>query len=107
MTYHLFFAALSLIAPPDSLRKLIESRIAQVPGAVVGVALRDLGTGAWLDINGDTSFHAASTMKVPVMIELFRQADRGWISLDQSVLLVNQFGSLVDGSPFVVDARDD
>ena len=107
MTYHFLFAALSLLPPPDSLRQRIEARIAQVPGAVVGVSLRDLGTGESLDINADSSFHAASTMKVPVMIELFRQADRGWISLDQPILLVNQFGSLVDGSPFSVDAADD
>jgi hypothetical protein len=33
-----------------------------------------------------------------VMIELFRQADRGALSLDQEILLVNQFGSIVDGS---------
>jgi len=44
---------------------------------------------------------------VPVMIELFRQAERGWIRLDQPLLLVNQFGSIVDGSPFSVDAGDD
>src|SRR5919109_1164234 len=107
MTYHLLFALLSLTAGDDSLRQRIEARIAQVPGAVVGVSIRDLDDGQSLDINGDSSFHAASTMKVPVMIELFRQADRGWLSLDQPVLLVNQFGSLVDGSPFSVDAGDD
>src|SRR5919201_1180654 len=107
MTYHFLFAALSLLPQRDSLRHRIEARIAQVPGAVVGVSLRDLGTGESLDINADSSFHAASTMKVPVMIELFRQADRGWLSLDQPILLVNQFGSLVDGSPFSVDAADD
>src|SRR5436190_11007742 len=100
-------AAATLVAGPDSLRQQIESRIAQVPGAIVGVSVRDLKAGDSLDINADASFHAASTMKVPVMIELFRQAERGWLSLDQPVLLVNQFGSIVDGSPFSVDAGDD
>ena len=99
--------ALALMATPDSLRQQIEARIAQLPGAVVGVSIRDLRTGDSLDINADDSFHAASTMKVPVMIELFRQAERGWLSLEQPVLLVNQFGSIVDGSPFSVDAGDD
>lgn len=99
--------AAALIAPPDSLRQLIEARIARTPGAIVAVSVRDLETGDSLDINADDSFHAASTMKVPVMIELFRQAERGWISLDQGILLVNQFGSIVDGSAFSVDARDD
>ena len=94
-------------SPADSLRAQIERRIQDVPGAIVGVSLRDLGSGDSLDINADESFHAASTMKVPVMIELFRQAERGWVSLDQPVMLVNQFGSIVDASPFSVDAGDD
>jgi beta-lactamase class A len=100
-------AATLLAAPPDSLKAMIAARIAQVPGAIVAVSFRDLASGDSLDINADDSFHAASTMKVPVMIELFRQAERGWLSLDQGVLLVNQFGSIVDGSPFAVDAGDD
>jgi beta-lactamase class A len=103
-----YLALYSLLAgKPDSLRERIEARIAQVPGAVVGVSFRDLQTGDSLNVNADESFHAASTMKVPVMIELFRQAERGSFSMDQQILLVNQFGSLVDGSPFSVDARDD
>jgi beta-lactamase class A len=99
--------ALGLLSPTDSLRARIEARIAQVPGAVVAVSFRDLTSGTSLDVNGDTSFHAASTMKVPVMIELFRMVERGELRLDQGVLLVNQFGSLVDGSPFSTDAGDD
>jgi beta-lactamase class A len=46
-------------------------------------------------------------MKVPVMIELFRMVEHKELSLDQGILLVNQFGSIVDGSPFSVDAGDD
>jgi beta-lactamase class A len=46
-------------------------------------------------------------MKVPVMMELFRQADEGGFSLDQPVLLVNEFRSIADGSPFTVSADDD
>jgi beta-lactamase class A len=100
-------AVLLAVASQDSLRQRLDARIAQVPGAVVAVSFRDLATGDSLDINADASFHAASTMKVPVMIELFRQVERGWLSLDQPILLVNQFGSIVDGSPFSVDAGDD
>jgi beta-lactamase class A len=99
-------------APLDSLRAALEARIADlrraVPTAVVGVAVRDLGArGGVLELAGDTVFHAASTMKVPVMIELFRQADRGALALDQDVLLVNRFGSIVDGSPYSLDAGED
>ncbi len=100
-------ALVAIGAGSDSLKAAIDARVAQVPGAIVGVSYRDLQTGDSLDVNAADSFHAASTMKVPVMIELFRQAQRGWIRLDQPLLLVNQFGSIVDGSPFSVDAADD
>ena len=91
----------------DSLKSMIERRIADVNGAVVGVAFHDLGAGDTLSVNADDSFHAASTMKVPVMIELFRRIDAHALSLDQGILLVNQFGSIVDGSPYSLDAGDD
>lgn len=91
----------------DSLKSMIERRIAQVDGAIAGVAFHDLGRGDTLFINADDGFHAASTMKVPVMIELFRRIDARALDLNQGILLVNQFGSIVDGSPFSLDAGDD
>jgi beta-lactamase class A len=94
-------------APEDSLRARIEARIAEVPNARVAVVLHDLRDRYVVGIAEDSSFHAASTMKVPVMIELFRQVDAGHLSLDQSLLVVNSFGSIVDGSNFTLDAGDD
>ena len=97
--------------PVESLRSRIVARLDSLrraaPDAFVGVAWRDLGSGTSLDVNGDSAFHAASTMKVPVMIELMRQTDRGALSLDQDILLVNQFGSIVDGSRYTLDPGDD
>jgi beta-lactamase class A len=92
---------------PDSLAARIRGRVAALPGADVAVAYRDLGHADTLYLNADRSFHAASTMKVPVMIELFRQADAGELSLDQPILLTNRFHSIVDGSPYSLDAGDD
>lgn len=94
-------------SPEDSLRARIEARIAELPGARVAVVLHDLRDRFVVGIDEDSSFHAASTMKVPVMIELFRQVDAGHLSLDQSLLVVNSFGSIVDGSNFTLDAGDD
>jgi beta-lactamase class A len=92
---------------PVVLRDAILARIASTPGATVAVSYRDLQTGESLDINPDTVFHAASTMKIPVMIEVLRRSQAGGFSLDQEVLLVNQFASLADGSPFSLNAADD
>jgi beta-lactamase class A len=95
------------VDPIDSLRMRIGRRVAEVQGAVVAVAFHDMAKGDSLFINADDSFHAASTMKVPVMIELFRRIDAGALQLDQGILLVNQFGSIVDGSPYSLNAGDD
>jgi beta-lactamase class A len=100
----------ALAAPQDitGLRANIESRVAQVPGTVVGVYYRNLGrAGDTLALNADTTFHAASTMKIGVMIQLFRDVDAGTVSLDQTLVLENRFVSIVDGSPYTLDPGDD
>ncbi len=56
--------------------------------------------GLHFAINEDTVFHAASTMKTPVMIELFRRAERGDFDLADSIKVENRFYSIVDGSEF-------
>ncbi len=85
----------------------LEERIDRVPGARVAVVYRSLGRPDSLLIDADSVFHAASTMKVPVMIELMRRVDDGRLHLDQSIPLANRFSSIVDGSPFSLDAGDD
>jgi beta-lactamase class A len=107
MTLGIAAALLVLIQSNDSLTQEIERRVAADSGAQVGVAYVDLGSSDTLFLNADSSFHAASTMKVPVMIELFRQARTGSFRMSQGLLMVNQFASLADGSPFTLDAGSD
>ncbi len=92
---------------PPGLRAALEQRIAQVPGAQVGVYLEDLATGATLGISDSVTFHAASTMKVPVMFELFRRVDEGTLDLDTRIPLINRFLSIVDRSAYALDPADD
>jgi beta-lactamase class A len=98
---------LALSQSRDSVVEQIQARISAEPGAQVGVAYVDLASGDTLFVNADTSFHAASTMKVPVMIELFRRANSGSFRMDQGLLMVNQFASIVDGSPYSLDVGSD
>lgn len=100
-------SAQGTVLDPDVVRARLEARIAAVAGAEVAVTIVNLGTGSQLSIDGDRVYHAASTMKVPVLIDLLREADRGRLSLDQSILLVNHFHSIVDGSPYALDPADD
>src|SRR5215203_1323564 len=96
---------LTLVSAPDlnaRIRPIIASS-----GAEVAVAFRMLDGSTELLIDGDRTFHAASTMKVPVMIELFRQAEAGTVRLDDPLPIVNQFKSIVDGSAYQLSVGDD
>jgi beta-lactamase class A len=85
----------------------IEARIASTPARAVGVYYRDLTTGDSLTVGSGVRFHAASTMKIPVMIQLFRDRDAGLLSLDDSITITNTFRSIVDSSPYQLDVTDD
>uniref|UniRef100_UPI0025E4805A serine hydrolase n=1 Tax=Algoriphagus sp. TaxID=1872435 RepID=UPI0025E4805A len=84
----------------EDLRKVVLSQIDAIQGdiAVAFYSLDDPNDS--LLINSEEEFHAASTMKVPVMIELYKQESEGLLNLNDSILLKNEFKSIVDGSPY-------
>ncbi|MCI0442918.1 class A beta-lactamase-related serine hydrolase [bacterium] len=63
--------------------------------------------GKVFERNAYEIFHAASTMKVPVMMEVFKQIEAGKLNLDQKVTVKNQFSSIMDGSPYSLTQEDD
>lgn len=71
------------------------------------VAFYDLDDHQHLFINEDTLFHAASTMKTPVMIEVFKQESMGKFKLDDSLTIKNSFKSIVDSSLYSLDSLND
>jgi beta-lactamase class A len=71
------------------------------------LAVKHLPDGDTILINEKEMFHAASTMKTPVMIEIFRQAAEGKIGLDDTLLVQNEFASIVDGSSYHLSPADD
>ena len=93
-------------AEPRSLAQNVRA-IIKSSGAEVAVAVKTLDGGFELLVDPDKPFHAASTMKVPVMIELFRQAHAGTVALDQPLDIRNEFRSIVDGSPYKLSEGDD
>jgi beta-lactamase class A len=82
-------------------------RLVAESGVEVGLAFKTLDGRVQVLIEPDKPFHAASTMKVPVMIELFRQARAGAISLSDTLQIRNEFHSIVDGSTFALSEGDD
>jgi beta-lactamase class A len=91
---------------PSSLETELRAIVAG-SGADVAVAFRTLDGRDEVLIDPDKDFHAASTMKVPVMIELFRQASKGQLSLKERLPVRNEFKSIVDGSPYKLSEGDD
>jgi beta-lactamase class A len=104
----LVFMSVMLVHGPQP--STLESRVRALitaSGAEVAVAFRTLDGTSELLIDPDKPFHAASTMKVPVMIELFRQAETGTLKLDEPLPIRNDFRSIVDGSPYKLSEGDD
>ena len=88
-------------------RRLAAEKIIAESGAEVSVAYRALdGSEEWMH-EADRRFHAASTMKVPVMVELFRQESAGMLKLSDALEVRNQFKSVVDGSAYAMDFGED
>jgi beta-lactamase class A len=76
----------------NSLQTLTTANSALTPG----VFLLDLDNGSYVDINGSTSFAAASTIKIPILIAFFQDVDAGKIRLDEMLTLEKEM--MVGGS---------
>ncbi|MEO5509372.1 MAG: serine hydrolase [Longimicrobiales bacterium] len=73
----------------------------------VGVALYDYERKASLTVNADRWFHAASTIKVPVLLGVFDAIEQGRLQPHSRVHVRNRFLSIIDGSPYSVEAERD
>jgi len=71
------------------------------------LAFKDLSTGNEILINEHESFHAASTMKTPVLIEIYKQSASHRFSLSDSLVIKNEFRSIADSSIFSLNPTDD
>lgn len=97
----------------DKKQKLskLENEIRSLMDATEGdfaIAFRSLkDEESELLLNEKEEFHAASTMKTPVMIELFTQEKAGSFSLQDSVVVKNDFKSILDGSTYQMDLSVD
>jgi beta-lactamase class A len=73
----------------------------------LGISFYDAETTIQWSYNADHYFHAASTMKLAVLLGVFREVARGELALDAEVHVRNRFTSIVNQEPFMLDlARD-
>jgi beta-lactamase class A len=91
----------------DDLKINIEEQFEKLDGDFAYAFFNLSNPDQVITINADEKFHAASTMKTPVMIEIYKQAANGKFSLTDSILVKNEFKSIVDGSSYKMDITDD
>jgi beta-lactamase class A len=89
------------------LRSEIEKIEKESGAKAIAVALHDLETGFELEYNGDRWFHAASTIKVPILLGAFAAIDRGELLPHSRVHIRNRFLSVVEDIPFRVESSRD
>jgi beta-lactamase class A len=91
----------------NGLREELEALALRNKARAIGVALHDLETGFRFSLRGDRWFHAASTIKVAVLLGVFRAADEARLRLDDSLHVRNRFFSAAHGSLFRVSQDRD
>ena len=109
MLVHLVMSISSLLTTDTtghSFQQQLANEFSTVKGAFA-LAYKNLETGEEILINEKENFHAASTMKTPVLIEVYKQAAAGKFSLDDSMKVQRHFKSIVDDSEYIIDKESD
>lgn len=73
----------------------------------LGISFYDYETTVQWAFNADSYFHAASTMKLAVLLGVFRQIVHAELSLESEVQVRNRFTSIVNREPFMLDLGRD
>ena len=102
---------LALAAHAETVDRLLEQKLireieridAGLDG-VLGVSIIDLTTGRAINHHADASFPTASSIKVPVMIQLFKTMRAGTLKMDQPLIVTRQ--DMVAESPVAQAALD-
>src|SRR3954462_9287987 len=90
-----------------TLREQIEKIEKESGAKAIAVALHDSETGFEIHYHGDRWFHAASTIKVPILLGVFAAIDRGELLPHSRVHVRNRFLSVVEDVPFRVESGRD
>jgi beta-lactamase class A len=89
------------------LNEELEKLSGESKARATAVAVHDLEGGWRFSLRGDRWFHAASTIKVAVLLAVFRARDEGRLRLDDSLHVRNRVFSAAGGSPFHLNRDSD
>ena len=82
-----FFFGISLGKEISALEQKINNLAAKYSQLQAGVFFVDLDNNGYVSIKGENSFSAASTIKVPILVALFQDIDKGKVSLDEKLVM--------------------
>ncbi len=91
----------------ERLRESCERIMGESKAVAYAVALHDYETGFRFAINADRRFHAASTIKVAILLAIGKAVDDGRIQPNDTLHVRNRFRSAIDRTPFRIDAETD
>jgi beta-lactamase class A len=84
------------------------AQIANQAGAsCIAAAFYDYESETAWSLRGDRWFHAASTIKVAVLLSVFAAAEQGRFTMDSPVHVRNRFLSVADGEPYRIEPGRD
>jgi beta-lactamase class A len=95
------------LADPNNLASRIEEIVTEAGAQAVAVAYHDYREGTRWGFTDDRWFHAASTIKVPVLLGVFASIEQGDLRPESRVHVRNRFLSAAGGTPFRIDASRD
>jgi beta-lactamase class A len=91
----------------EMLRQSCERIMSESKAAAYAVAVRDYETDFRFGVNSDRRFHAASTIKVAILLAIGKAIDDGRIRFEDTLHIRNRFLSAVDRTPFRIEAESD
>jgi beta-lactamase class A len=90
------------LEPPTELRSRFAELEEKSKARAIAIAIDDLETGAQFHYHADRWFHAASTIKIAILIGVYGAIHRGDLLPQSRVHVRNRFLSAYDGSPYRV-----
>jgi beta-lactamase class A len=91
----------------EALRREIEKIESDSGAKAIAVAVHDTETNFELRYRADRWFHAASTIKIPILLGVFDGIAHGRLLPHSRIHVRNRFHSVVDGIPFRVESDRD
>jgi len=92
---------------PDELRSRFAELEEKAKARAIAIAIDDLETGAQFQYQADRWFHAASTIKLAILLGVYGAIHRGDLLPQSRVHVRNRFLSAYDGSPYRVSVDRD